>query len=787
MNGMMNRVSDMKSFFRFLDRNRFYTFINVFGLSVSLMFVILIAVYTSQELSVDDFQQKAGRIYIFASEDGPGSAYRLSQRLQERYPEIETACAVLSSKKTIPVVMTDDRRIKADLTLAESTFFDVFSFELVSGDRRQVIAARNGAVVSESFAGKAFPGEDPVGKVILLYDSLSVTVNGVMKDIRHSAVPYGDILLRIENVSYFNEGLASETYGNYGEVVVYLLERENADLRAKEADMLAWLKENVWVYKNDYFHSLLLTPLREIYFTDLYAIYKGALNGYIVNFGNRSFVTILIWVGILILLFAVINYINLTVAQAGFRAREMAMRRLLGSRRSELFVRLIMESTLLCAISFAVGLAMAAAFAPYAGNLVERSLDLAAAATPAGIAAVAGMILLLGAVSGLLPAAVISNARPVEVVRGSFRRKTKMIFSRGFITFQHVITIALLAASITMIAQVEHLTKAPLGYRTENLIDISLMSEYLDRNTIRLLAGELERLPAVKRIGLSEGTPFNRGNNHTVHQDGRNISFQSFVCDSAFFDMIGWQKLRENNVSGESYYLNERALAELEIGEDATTFLFYGQEKPIAGIIRDFQLHNITNAPSPVMVRVCAGEDVSPWNMVVEVSGDPRAAYRAVQDVFERVTRNEFGGKFIDQQVAASFEAERRTSRLMTLFTAVAILISLLGLLAMSTYFIRLRAKEIAIRKVFGSTSAEALRRLVTTFLSYVLIAFAIAAPVTWYLMFRWLSGYSYRIQLSPWIFVAAGMCCLLASFITVFFQSHTAANTNPVKNIKTE
>jgi putative ABC transport system permease protein len=753
------------------------------------MFVILIAVYTVQELSVDAFHGKADRIYLLGSENHPGAAWKLGGRLKDRYPEIENACATTSMYKKFPVEIAD-RRVNADLTFADSTFFDFFSFELVNGDRQRALTVQNEAVISESFARRAFPHADPVGQTLRMYDSLQLTVVGVMKDFRRSTVPYTDILLRFENLSYLDaSSLTSDTYAGYGGVALFLMARGNADLRARTADILEWFKKEVWIYRDGHIKQVRLIPLREMYFSEQDPINKGAYNGYILNFGDRSFVNILMWVGILILLFAVINYINLTMAQAGFRAKEMATRRLLGSNRAELFVRLMMESTLLCAASFAAGLAMAFVAAPYAGQLVERSLDLAGAVTPGSVAVAAGVILLLGAVSGLLPAAVISNAKPVEIVRGSLRRKTKMTFSKIFITFQNAITIALIAASITMIAQVNHLIGAPLGYRTENLISIEFSGSQ-DRETKLLLAEELGRLPAVKRTGFSAGTPFNRGSNSTMRQDDRNISFQRFACDETFFDMIGWEKLRDNRVSGDAYYLNERALKELELGEDAPEFLFHGEAKPVAGVIRDFQLHNITAPPTPVMVQVRkleALEGWQLWNLTVEVEGHPAAALREVKEVYERIMQSEFDGEFIDRQVAASFDAERRTSRLLTLFTAVAVLISLLGLLAMSTYFIRLRAKEIAIRKVFGSTTPEVLRRLVTTFLSYVLIAFVVAAPVTWYLMYRWLSGFPVRISLGPWIFLAAGLFCLLVSFVTVFFQSYAAAGANPVNTIKAE
>jgi putative ABC transport system permease protein len=780
----MNRWLDMKSFLRFLGKNRFYTLINVFGLSVSLMFVILIAVYTVQELSVDTFHEKGGRIYILGNERYPSSAWKLGERLRERYPEIESACAMVNDAKGHPVEI-DGRKVKADLSMADSTFFHFLSFELVAGSREQAMAVRNEAVISESFARRAFPLTDPVGQTIRIGDSLAVTVGAVMKDIRRSAVPYADILVRMENITYFNESIASDTYNNYGSAVLFLLEKENASLRARASDILEWFREEVWIYRDGHAAQVLLIPLREIYFSELYPELGSNHNGWLLNFGDRSLVTVLMWGGILILLFAVINYINLTMAQAGFRAREMAARRLLGSSRTELFARLMTESALLCLLSFAAALTLASALAPYAGSLVERSLDMAAALTPGSLVLAGGSILLLGAVAGLLPAVVISNARPVEIVRGSFRRKTKMTFSKVFITFQNAVTFVLIAVSITMIAQVHHLVHAPLGYRTENLIDIPFSSESTD--TKRLLAEELGRLAAVKRTGFSAGTPFSRGNNQTMTQEGKNISFQQFICDETFFDMMGWQKLRDNHVSGEAWFLNERALKELEIGEESPSFLYYGNPTPVAGVLRDFQLYNISSPPSPVMVGVTKRGELNArllWNLVVEVEGSPQEAFLAVKEVYERVTRSEFGGRFIDQQVAASFDAERRTSQLLTLFAAVAVLISLLGLLAMSTYFIRLREKEIAVRKVFGSTGSEALWRLVSTFLSYVVAAFVPAVPVAWYLMRLWLSGYTFRIAPGPWIFLVSGAFCLSVAFVAVFFRSYAAARLNPAETV---
>jgi putative ABC transport system permease protein len=785
----MNNIFNLSTFLKFLGKNKTYTAINIFGLAVSLMFVILIAVYTVQELSVDSFQEKADRIYWVTSEKGYGGTYKLADLLLERYPEIEKVCPMVNSQKNYPVNIAD-KKISADIKYVERTFFDVFSFQLKTGDREHVLDARNDAVISETFARKAFPDTDPVGKTIWVNDSLSVTVTGVMKDIKNSSIPYADILVRIENIVYYNSGLASETFDNAGETPMFILVKKGADIRTKAEDIQNYFKEIFWLYKNGNVQNVLFIPLKEIYFSNLNPEMKALYNGRIVQQGDRTFVMILMSVGLLILIFALINYINLTVAQTGFRAKEMAMRRLLGSDKSESFFRLIMESVLLSFISFAAGLLLAFTFESYAGNLLKTHLDIAGTISPFMAAASIGTVILLGVIAGILPAVAISGAKPIDVVKGSFRLKVRMTFSKFFITFQNAITIALITASITVVAQVEHLIKAPMGYHTENIIDIDmnpLVGEGSYVDMALLLSNELEQLPVVKRTAFGAGTPFNGGNNNTMNQEGKNISFQILICDSAYFDMLGFQKLRENHVSGEAYYLNEQALLELEIKEDALTFLYFGRTTPIAGIIKDFQLRNITAKASPVMVMISKRGDFGPWNLLVEVQGDPVAAYHAVQKVVERITHVDFNGKFIDDQVAESFAAQKRMATIIILFSVIAVVISLLGLLAMSTYFIRQRTKEIALRKVHGAENLRVLSDLVRVFLGYVVIAFIIAAPIIGYFMQQWLNDYSYRISLSPWIFIAAGGFCLLVSFVTVYWQSRIAANANPVRALKSE
>ena len=427
-------------------------------------------------------------------------------------------------------------------------------------------------------------------------------------------------------------------------------------------------------------------------------------------------------VGILILIFAIINYINLTVAQAGQRAKEMATRRLLGSSRVELFLRLMLEATFLTVVSFAIGLMFAKAALPYANDLLQVRLTFDVLATPLWIGAILLFIVLTGALSGVLPALMI-------------------------ITFQNVITIAMIAASLTMYLQIDHLIHAPLGYNTTNIIE----SDNIFRSKSEMERAEdmLRQLPMVKAVGHSNGTPSSGTNNMSGTYEDKSLSFQQIQVDSAAFRIFGFEIKSDNRVANADggWYLNELAFKQMELSEDAPSFRWGEDATPVLGVIRDFQLRDITQENSPVMFRFRNMESGWwPWSYVIEVHGDPVEAYESVRKVFEEVSGVPFEGQFIDQGIRTHFESQIRLAKIVVIFACIAILISLLGLLAMSTYFILQRSQEVAIRKVFGSDNRGILVRLVGTFLTYVGIAFVIATPLSWYFMKQWLGATGSRL-----------------------------------------
>lgn len=774
----MNNLLNIKSFFKFLSRNKAYTLIDVFGLSVSLMFVILIAVYTSQELAVDKFHADGDRIYVLTGDAGPGTGLPIAYWLKERYPEIEKVCPVIPGGVFAQGVTWNNKKLSAKSLMADSCFFRFFSFPLVNGVPDRVLEDKNSVVLSRTFANKLFGTDDPVGQSILIGDSMSYTVSGIMEDIKNSTLDYADIVFRVERATDYNPYIRMDNPMNASAAIAFLRMSQGADLRQKTDDILSFFKERFWIYTQGMWHKVGLEPLENMYFSGIEM--QGMLKS-----GNRRFVIILMSVGILILIFAIFNYINLTVAQAGQRAKEMATRRLLGSSRKELFFRLMEESTLLTVVSFAIGWLLARAAVPFVNNLLQPNtpLDLGATFTLGWCVAAVVLILAIGILAGFLPAVLISSVKPIDIVRGTFRRQTKMVFSKVFITFQNAITIAMIAASIVMILQSRHLITAPLGYNTTNLLEIK--TNYPDGSACNAAIDEFGRQSFVKRIGLTDGMPLSGSNGTASDYEGKYLMFRDMAMDSVAFNMLGIEIVHDNQLTGEGRYLTEGAMHAMELPVNAPVFHINQNAEPIAGVMRDFHFGNIISETSPTMIRVVDRSQLRPWSILVEVEGDLYTAHKQLEEIHKKVSGGfDFNATYLDEQVQKSFETEVRTTKIVSIFAAIAILISMLGLLAMSTYFIQQRAQEVAIRKVFGSDNRGILFQLVGSFLIYVGIAFIIATPVIWYFMNGWLSDYSYRITLSPLIFVAAGAFCLAISFTTVFFQSYKAANANPIESV---
>lgn len=775
------------SFLKFLNRNKVYTAINIFGLAVSLMFVVLIFLYAWQEFSTDSFHKDKDRIYVSFSEingiAAPAEGMPVSYWLKDAYADIEEVSPVCPYLINSSAVLWRDDVVRTRVLGVEDNFFTFFSFPLVSGNPETVLQDEYSAVVSQTFARKLFGSEDPIGQSLRISDSTTVVVSGVMKDIAHSTIPYADMLFRLERVKEFNSFIAKDNANNAGACANFYKLYPGKDLNAHRESILEMFKERYWIYRLGYAQDVRFVSLKDAYF-------EGFGTSENLQFSSKRFVWVLFAVGLIILVFAVFNYINLTVAQSGSRAKEMATRRLLGSSRGGIVFRLVVEAILLTAFSFLLGLLLAKAVAPVAESLLQTRLDFGILLQPASILLSLGFVLVIGLLAGILPAVLISSAKPVEVVRGSFRRRSKMVFGKCFITFQNTITVIMLAMSLVMIMQIRHLLHAPLGYNTNNVLNVT---NFGDEKT-GVLVDKLASLPCVKRVGTSMGTPFDGGNNMSGDYCGEQLSAQWLCFDTTAFNMLGLKIVQKNSLPQTvnyheqtcNIYLTEYARKAMNLEPDADDFTSDGEHLPISGTVADFRRGNILRMEQPFVIMMSEQSWLYPWNILVEVQGDPVQAYNAVRETMLETTGLEPDMEFLDKSVQASFESQIRMLRIVGIFTGMAVLISILGLVAISIYFIRQRAQETAVRKVFGSDNSAVLFRLVRAFLSYVVIGFIIAAPVVWYLAEKWLSDYAYRISFNPLYIVAAGLFCLLVSFVSVYFQSRRAAHANPIESLRT-
>ena len=805
----------MKAYLTFLSRNKLYTAVNVVGLSVSLTFVIIIGLYAQMELGRDRWHAAADRIYALCNTFDDG-AYREEmghwaeqQLLVPQFPDVEASCALAMGSELL--TLADQEQTEIPVYYADGSFFQMFDFPLTAGDRQTALANPDDIIITESLARLLFGQSDPMGKTVTLRDSLHFTVSGVMPQLNHTYLRPVDAFVQARHFPSSRGRYDDPRMNSFGNWQVFFLAREGADLTRQQKAMNEVMRQNVWLFKDDCTVGqahLELHPLKELYF---YNIDSNPAT----TRGDRQQAQLLLLGGIIILLFAVANYVNLTLAQSRFRQREMAMRRLLGSQRWQVAGRMVVESIMLSLLSLVLALVLVRLVVPFANQLLttlgtgmtwvsdnRSSIDILQYADllrPLPLAVLIVFTIVLGVVAGLMPAVRTSAVKPLELLKPSPVSTSFLTRLSGgaLIIFQHVITAVLLGVTLTMTLQMRHLVDAPLGYNHERLMEVR-SAEYGDERML-LMLDEVRRLACVEDAALGLGSPLHGGSNNTCEVNGRVISWQHFRETESWMKMLDLKVIADYGTTGPDgvkTYITPNALSLQGLPPDARTFIFGDDmEEPVRqvdGLIEPMHLHNILDQNyigRPQMVTIHP-EPLIKYILMMRYRGSAQEARRQVGEVFRRVFERDLTPdtfNFYDDQLRDCYADHLRILHLVEVFTAVAFVIALLGLLAMSTLYIQRHRRDVAVRKVFGATNGEVLRRLLCQFLVYVVVAVMIATPVIYWIAQQWLEQFSYRIALSPWIFVVSGLLCLLVSLFTVLVQSWRVANENPVGNIKTE
>lgn len=796
----------MKYFFRFLKNNPLYAVINVVGLALSLMFVILIGDYTYRQFSIDKWHRNHERIYVLGTENGNSllSWPDCAHSLKDRYPEVEDVCCVYMHNGKIKhedkVYEESQGDNAGNIMLADSNFFRFFDFKMIDGDRETALDSPEKCVVTESLAKALFPDGNALGQPLQIegtryvfvsddngdpYDSsLVYTVSGVIKDLDKTVfLNETAVIANFERAPQVlgyrlrNDLMAS---GPLGSTLSFLMLRPGASLEDKIEDLTSYCIESIPVFNFYGNRKAAIIPLDDLMFAP-------QNTGAGLQTGDKSLLGILLAVVLAILMFAVTNYINLTVANTGFRAKEMATRRLLGSDGLGISLELIGESTLMVFISFIIGGALALLLEDKMAVLFKGKIDILKDINFSTVSVSLLFIVLTGIISGIMPTISLSKYKPIDVVKGSFRYHSKMVLSRIFIILQNVITMTMMTATLTILLQMNHLVNAPLGYNTENIYRVSSDNPEVLRNA-------LKSQPFIQGIGSFSGTSLD-GNYRSMStrkdKDNNNLLVYLTTWDKEFIDIMGINLVKDNHLSGDVKYINEELAGKLSLG-DGESEVTWGDGKvmQVAGIFSNFHMTNILDPYQPFMITVKDTDEIEDPNFMVKTNGDP-LAWKKLCDLVKEVDGStediDWKVQSIESTVKASLTEEKNTMRVVGIFTGVAVLISILGFIGMSLFFIRQRKKEIGVRRIMGSTTNEVLSLLLTKFCAPLLVSFIFAVPLSWFIMDKWLESFSYRIGLSPWIFIASGAVSLLIAVVSIFFQTLHAAHSNPADAIRAE
>ena len=763
----------MKSYLKFLSRNKLYTAIEAAGLIVSLAFVVVIFCYAWQQISITREAPDHKRIYALKSGRFEGlSAWPGEMAVvQDRVPDVEAAGRINMYGSP---AQFNDIQASPKVYEVDSEIFEFLPQTFLAGDER-VLQDRSQVILGETFAKRLSPDLDLLGKSLIIRSD-TVTIGGILRVPERSLLKEGDVYRA------FKEPDAPSTTEYTIPVDLVLLRlREGADHQAVRTliDTVV-VKEFASKYASFKPGSLTL-PITELYFQKA---------GNVTNQGNATLVYVLIAVGILLLASALFNYINLSVALAGKRAKEMAIRSTLGESRGRIWWRYVSESILFVLVCFVLAWLLAKALEPLFNRYMAGDVGLEVSASPLYLGVYALMAMVFGLVSGLVPAWMTSRYDPVAVIKGEQRRQTKAVFSKVFIIIQNVITVALISLALVMELQYHHLANMPMGADLEGLYFISSGTVGKD-----VLAAK----PYVDKMATSTGYPGHLSMFISEFVEDQKYTIGELQCEADAFDLFGFEIVQDFGTPRlQSLWFTESAARIYSIDEEnqemPKAFSFFNQGSHMGGIIKDFAVKGASEVDGN-QVGVVAIDDLKSYSGVIlklnRLDDEVRAELRQIshEESFRLTGSDEYADRFgyIPELLEKGLETARNFISLIEIFMALATLISLLGLVAMSAYYAGMQTRDIAVRKVFGGSVTSETVRSVREYMILVGIAVLVGVPVAVVLAEQYLRQFWYRIEGYGWVFVVGAVIALMISFLAVLWQTLKAAKTNPAVELKKE
>jgi putative ABC transport system permease protein len=804
----------LKIAWRNLRKHKFYSFLNIFGLSLGLASCLLITLYVVDELSYDKSFLNAERIYRINADIRFGGADMklavapdpMAFTLKKDYPQLEAVTRLRENGSYLVRRTGSIDNLKEDqVVFADSTFFKVFSTRLVAGEAKTVLSEPNTVVISERDAIKYFGKEDPVGKTLLLDNQHTYRVTGVMENIpAHSHLSGLNMLLSMSST----EESRQDNWGSHN-FNTYLLLREGVDERQfeKNFDTVIEKYTGKWVQK---MMGASLADLRKsgsyinyslMRSTDIHL--KSDRTAEIGPNGNIQYVYIFGVVAIFLLVIACVNFMNLATARSSNRAKEVGVRKALGSERSALINQFLTEAVLLSFLSLGLALVLAYAALPHFNNLASKQIVF-----PFQNAWFWLIVIVTGGVVGILagsyPAFFLSAFQPLKVLKNQISQEGKGGYLRNsLVVFQFMISVMLIVGTGVIFRQLNYIQTKKLGYNKDQILIID--DAYALNKQAAAFKQEVLQLPNVESGTISSylPTPSSRSDN-TFFPEGqlqqdKGINMQQWAVDHDYLKTMGLsvksgRGFLENYPSDSTgIIINESAAKILgfadPLGKKLLMFQGAMNDKratyTIIGVVKNFHFESLR-------------KNIGALSMILRPSSGSVAVRLKSNDVLQTIARikglwknmapgQPFSYRFMDDDFDSVYRAEQRVGQIFITFAVISIIIGCLGLFGLSAYTAERRTKEIGVRKVLGASVSNIVTLLSADFLKLILLAILIGSPIAWYGMKRWLSEFAYRIDISWWMFVVAGLLAIFIALLTVSFQSIKAALRNPVKSLKTE
>ena len=783
-----------------------YSFINIIGLSLGLASAMLIILYIKDEVSYDRFHKNVGNIYRIVTQGiekngakgrkDPNTGLLQGPRFSKNVPEIKSFVRIQSGEENIKIGTEISNQ---DLLYVDSTFFDIFSFPLISGDRHSCLKDPFSVVLSEDAAKKQFGTLDAIGKIIMLKDDsvfIPHKVSAIAKKCPQNSSIKFDVLLPIResksdetnSENYFsfflNTFVVLNPYTNIQVVSSKMTKFYNEDSKDAIASLKARFGSEVDNWKTEYH----LQPFFDMHMnTELPA--QNGLSGA----SNPMYSYILSGIALFILLIACINFVNLTIARSVKRAKEIGIRKVIGGDRTQLIIQFLGESSLLCTFAFTLAILLVQLILPVFNDLSDKALALSYLFDAKLIGGYFLLFVLTSLLAGFYPALVLSGYNPVQTLYSRFNLAGKNYLQKSLVVLQFALASFLIIATFTIYTQFNFLTNEKLGYDDNDLVIVH--NDFKTHEAAELFNSELLKdhniLSVAPRNGGQWGTVAKVNNDSTIQFDYETV-------DEAYLSTLKIPLVQGRNFSPEFSYdssssvlINEAFAKQAGWKEPVGQFLnfWYNNNKryKVIGVVKDYHYEPLNQKIGP---QVFTMKKSNSYGMVyIKIRPNSAAAsLRTIQKVFkEQFPLSPYHYTFKNDENFKSYQAEAKWKQIMLFGAILTIFISCIGLFGLSVLAAEKRTKEIGIRKVLGASVTGVVSILSRDFLKLVILAMLISMPIAWYFSNKWLLNYAYRIQLSWQMFAIAGSIVLLIALATVSFQAIRAAIANPAKALRME